>query len=139
MAADATAHQIDCATGRSAMSSRYSSDPATSGLNRRKTMMLVAAAALAERPAVSAAATAQRAGPAAAPPPAVRAAATAQQLAQDSRIALDRLYAKRPETRAWGERAKAVLVFPEIVKAGLVVGGQGGDGALLVNNEVIGF
>jgi lipid-binding SYLF domain-containing protein len=34
------------------------------------------------------------------------------------------------------KRAKAILVFPNIVKAGLIFGGAYGEGELLVNNKV---
>lgn len=37
--------------------------------------------------------------------------------------------------RSLGERAKAILVFPQIVKAGFMIGGQTGNGALLVNGN----
>jgi lipid-binding SYLF domain-containing protein len=66
-------------------------------------------------------------------------AATASELAQDARTALARLYAAKPETKAWGRQARAVLVFPSIVKAGFLVGGQGGEGAMLVNDKAVGF
>ncbi len=36
--------------------------------------------------------------------------------------------------RAGLKRAKAVLIVPELVKAGLIVGGEGGDGVLLVKD-----
>ena len=67
------------------------------------------------------------------------AAATAQQLAQDSRLALDRLFALRPQSRQWAKAARAIIVFPEIIKAGFVFGGQGGDGAMLEKGKVVGF
>jgi lipid-binding SYLF domain-containing protein len=51
-------------------------------------------------------------------------------LAADSKAALDRLYAANPKARELGQRSRAVLIFPRIVKAGFMVGGQGGDGAL---------
>lgn len=89
-------------------------------LDRRKTLILVAAAAGLAIPGVSV-------------------AARAEELAEKSRLALDRLYATRPETRALGRRAKAILVFPEIVKAGLIIGGQGGEGAMLTNDQVTAF
>ena len=37
------------------------------------------------------------------------------------------------------DSAAGVLVFPEVVKANLVVGGAGGDGVLMVDNEVKGY
>ncbi len=67
------------------------------------------------------------------------AAASASQLAQNSRVALQQLYADEPHTRTLGQRARAILVFPQIVKGGFFVGGQTGDGALLVSGSAIGY
>ena len=66
-------------------------------------------------------------------------AASASALAQDASTALQRLYAAQPHLRALGERAKAILVFPKIVKGGFFLGGQTGDGALLANGSAIGY
>jgi lipid-binding SYLF domain-containing protein len=44
--------------------------------------------------------------------------------------ALNSLYAKNPGAKAIGKDAVAVLVFPSVVKAGLGVGGQFGEGVL---------
>jgi lipid-binding SYLF domain-containing protein len=71
--------------------------------------------------------------------PGISAAATAQELSRDSRLALDRLYALHPETRQWAKAARAIIVFPEILKAGFVFGGQGGDGAMFEKGKVVGF
>ncbi len=60
-------------------------------------------------------------------------AASARTIATDAAAALRRLYAEQPKARKLGGTAKAILVFPKIIKAGLVIGGQSGDGALLVN------
>jgi lipid-binding SYLF domain-containing protein len=65
---------------------------------------------------------------AASSPPAAKAPATA--LSRDSRAALNRLYAKSSTAKALGERAIAILVFPDIKKAGFVIGGQYGEGTL---------
>ncbi|MCU0796195.1 MAG: YSC84-related protein [Akkermansiaceae bacterium] len=56
---------------------------------------------------------------------------SASQIASDSRMALNRLYRVNPKARALGNRAMGVLVFPEITKGGFMVGGMGGDGALI--------
>ncbi len=67
-------------------------------------------------------------------------AATAAEI--DSRVdkALASLYAQMPEAKKLGEEAKAILVFPKIVKGGLIlVGGQGGEGALRVNGKTAGY
>jgi lipid-binding SYLF domain-containing protein len=45
--------------------------------------------------------------------------------------AYSKLLAKVPAARELGKNAVAVLVFPKITKAGLVVGGQYGEGVLL--------
>jgi len=66
-------------------------------------------------------------------------AASARALAADSQAALDRLYAANPKAKELGQRARAILVFPRIVKAGLMVGGQGGDGALIENGRATRF
>ena len=58
------------------------------------------------------------------------AAATAAELQRDAQNALNSLYAKNPGAKAIGKDAVAVLVFPSVVKAGLGVGGQFGEGVL---------
>ncbi len=66
--------------------------------------------------------------------------ANASQIARDSRAALRSLYASNPTARALGQKAKAVLVFPSIVKAGFMVGAQGGNGAMIRDTgEISGF
>lgn len=57
-------------------------------------------------------------------------------LEQDSRAALQSLYDGSPAAKALGDKAKGILVFPNVVKAGFIVGGQGGDGVLLVKGKV---
>lgn len=52
-------------------------------------------------------------------------------LGDEARASLQRLYQQQPDTKTLGENAVAVLVFPEILKAGLVIGGAGGKGVLL--------
>jgi len=71
--------------------------------------------------------------------PSVAHAATGRQIAADAERALQHLYATHSKARELGRRAKAILVFPKIIKAGLVIGGQGGDGALLENGRARGF
>lgn len=60
-------------------------------------------------------------------------------LAARSEVALNDLYAKNPATRQLGEKAKAILVFPDILKAGLVIGGQGGNGTMFENGRPVGY
>jgi len=63
--------------------------------------------------------------------PAARAASAAQ-LDRDATRALQNLYASQPRTKTLGAHAKAILIFPKIIKAGLIIGGQSGDGVLRV-------
>jgi lipid-binding SYLF domain-containing protein len=58
-------------------------------------------------------------------------AKSAKDISQDSDVALQKLYASNPEARHLANRAKAVLVFPGIVKAGFLVGAQYGNGGTL--------
>jgi lipid-binding SYLF domain-containing protein len=60
-------------------------------------------------------------------------------LKSDGLAALDKLYATEPKARDIGRMAKGILVFPEIQKAGLIVGGQGGKGVLIQNGAVTGI
>jgi lipid-binding SYLF domain-containing protein len=66
-------------------------------------------------------------------------AASRRELDRDAKHALKSLYANNPAARLLGEKAKAVLVFPNIVKAGFMFGGQMGDGALMKNGRTIGY
>ena len=59
------------------------------------------------------------------------AAADAAQLSRDAQSSLQALYAQVPSAKALGAKANAILVFPKVTKAGLGVGGQFGEGALL--------
>jgi len=71
------------------------------------------------------------------PRPAI--AADAAVIDRDARAAISALYDKEPAARMLGEKARAILVFPDIVKAGFIVGAQYGEGALLVNGRITGY
>jgi lipid-binding SYLF domain-containing protein len=58
-------------------------------------------------------------------------------IAAKSRAALNDLYRQTPKARSLGSRAKGILVFPDITKGGFVVGGMGGNGALVRNDGSI--
>jgi lipid-binding SYLF domain-containing protein len=66
-------------------------------------------------------------------------AADRQKLAHSAGESLKSLYASNTAARLLGEKARAVLVFPSIVKAGFMFGGQMGDGALLKNGRPAGY
>ena len=66
-------------------------------------------------------------------------AAGADELGRDANASLQQLYASVPAAKALGSNAQAVLVFPKVTKAGLGVGGQYGEGALLQKGKAVGY
>lgn len=69
----------------------------------------------------------------------VAAPAQASQLDEDVDAALKSLYETTPAAKALGENAKGILVFPNITKAGFIVGGQGGNGVLVKQGKHVGY
>ncbi|WP_233564586.1 MULTISPECIES: lipid-binding SYLF domain-containing protein [Achromobacter] len=63
-------------------------------------------------------------------------AESAAELSREAQSALDRLYQQEPKTRVLGNKAVGVLVFPRILKGGLLVGAETGDGALIRRGKV---
>jgi lipid-binding SYLF domain-containing protein len=55
----------------------------------------------------------------------------------DANAALKQLYDTEPSAKMIGEKAHAIMVFPRIVKAGFIVGGQYGEGVLLINGKLV--
>jgi len=66
-------------------------------------------------------------------------AASREDLERDAAKALQSLYANNTAANLLGQKAKAVLVFPNIVKAGFMFGGQVGDGVLMKGGKVDGY
>lgn len=66
-------------------------------------------------------------------------AASAAEIRSAANAALKRLYESVPGTRELGAKAKGILVFPSIVKAGFIVGAQGGDGALQKGGKTVAY
>jgi len=66
-------------------------------------------------------------------------AASMPQLDRDVDAALAKLYTGTPGARSLERRAKAILVFPSIVKAGFLFGAQYGDGALRRQGKTVGY
>src|SRR5687768_13110436 len=60
-------------------------------------------------------------------------------LDRESKSALKALYGRNSAAKALGAQAVAVLVFPRVTKAGFVVGGQYGDGALIKGGSPVGY
>lgn len=53
--------------------------------------------------------------------------------------ALNALYDSAPTAKTLGAEAKGILVFPDVHKAGLMVGGQRGNGALIKNGQKVAY
>lgn len=63
---------------------------------------------------------------------------SAAEVDAEARAALNRLYKKEPIAKVLAGKAKAILVFPTMIKAGFMVGGQYGKGVLFKQNKIAG-
>jgi len=66
-------------------------------------------------------------------------AATDEELMSLAKSSLNKLYAKSPRAKELSQKAKAILVFPKIVKGGFIVGGMFGKGVLLKDGKIAGY
>jgi len=66
-------------------------------------------------------------------------AATGPEIDASVKAALDRLHAEVKGSDAITGKASGILVFPEVIKAGFVIAGEGGEGALLVGGKTAGY
>jgi len=66
-------------------------------------------------------------------------AASRAGLTADGQRALQKLEATESKARFLARHARAILVFPHMLKAGFVFGGQTGDGVLLEGGRATGF
>jgi lipid-binding SYLF domain-containing protein len=66
-------------------------------------------------------------------------AASAAEINRDAAAALKLLYDSEPAAKALGAKAKGILVFPSIIKAGFIVGGQYGEGALRKRDKTVAY
>ncbi len=62
-----------------------------------------------------------------------------QMLEDSAQAALQNLVAQNPAAAAVNNEAVAVLVFPSVIKGGLVYGGAAGNGVLFVNGQPSGI
>ncbi|BCX68782.1 YSC84-related protein [Pseudomonas izuensis] len=58
---------------------------------------------------------------------------------QEAKAALQSLYTSTPKSRALAQKAKGILVFPDVVKAGFIAGAHHGEGELIENGKVTGY
>jgi lipid-binding SYLF domain-containing protein len=68
-------------------------------------------------------------------------ARASEAVAIDARVnlALGQLWSEVPSARDLASRAKAMLVMPDVIKAGFILGGAYGEGALRINDPVEGY
>ena len=64
---------------------------------------------------------------------------SAAEIDRDVEAALQRLYSSTPLAHDLSKTAKGILTFPDVIKAGLVIGGQYGEGSLRVSGKTIGY
>jgi lipid-binding SYLF domain-containing protein len=66
-------------------------------------------------------------------------AASAVEIDAEVNAALVRFYEEVPTAKDLTEKAKGILIFPNVVKAGFGVGGEYGEGALRVGGRSVGY
>ena len=66
-------------------------------------------------------------------------AASAGEINAGVNTTLDRIHRQIPGTRELAARAAGVLVFPTVVKAGMGIGGEYGEGALRIGGKTSGY
>ena len=66
-------------------------------------------------------------------------AMTAAEIDKEVQETLAQLYKHSEIAKDFGAVAKGILVFPDVYKAGLMIGGQFGEGALLKNGKTAGY
>jgi lipid-binding SYLF domain-containing protein len=63
--------------------------------------------------------------------------ASKEEIDADVKASLAEFYEKSHAGKALAEKASGMLVFPKVIKAGFGVGGEYGEGALLVNGNTV--
>jgi lipid-binding SYLF domain-containing protein len=58
---------------------------------------------------------------------------------KNAEASLEKLYASQPAAKTVAEKAKAILVFPNVFKAGFLGGAHYGEGVLFQNGQVMGY
>lgn len=66
-------------------------------------------------------------------------AGTAAEIDGDVDKAIADLNSQSAEAKALAERAKGILIFPKIIKGGLIIGAQAGEGALRKGDQTAGY
>ena len=63
--------------------------------------------------------------------------ASKEEIDKDVKAAIDEFYQESQAGKALAEKASGMLVFPKVIKAGFGVGGEYGEGALLVKGKAV--
>lgn len=66
-------------------------------------------------------------------------AADRAKLEREATAVMGKLYQKYPGAKKLGHKAVAILVFPEVYKAGLMIGGETGDGVMRVKGKTVAY
>jgi lipid-binding SYLF domain-containing protein len=66
-------------------------------------------------------------------------AASAAEIDAEVGVAQKQLAASSPTAVELSAVAKGILIFPDVIKAGFIVGAQYGQGALLINDKTVGY
>ena len=64
---------------------------------------------------------------------------SAAKIDKEVQIGLTQLYASSTKAKELSKVAKGILIFPDVLKAGLLIGAQYGEGALLINEKTAGY
>ena len=67
--------------------------------------------------------------------PILATAASKVEIDTNIEVALEKFYAESAAGKRLAERSKGMLVFPRVVKAGIGIGGEYGEGALMINGS----
>ena len=66
-------------------------------------------------------------------------AGSATEINADANATLQSFVAQNPSARELGRKAAGILVFPSVIKAGIGLGGEYGEGVLIVRGEPAGY
>jgi len=71
--------------------------------------------------------------------PILATAASKVEIDTNIEVALEKFYAESAAGKRLAERSKGMLVFPRVVKAGIGIGGEYGEGALMINGSAVDY